>query len=469
MGEQTAARTQNWRIASEGRSIPPRAVARADGFGTRSRAHAAVLPNLLSPIGQRSILEHLRRLAGTGITHVDVSLGRRFGGLIHTYSTEAETLPEGLEVASRWEDAPHETAAVHRGIAGLDGSSLADAWSAAVDVVVPAFQEERHIGACLDRVQAQDHSPERVRVFVVDAGSTDRTGDVVRARAARDPRIVLIGGRGRLNAAQAVNAGIVCGSAPFVARVDAHTTLAPDYLSAAARAFASAGPDVACVGGQPEQVGETVFGRGLALARRSPFGVGGSVYADGRARAFVDTVQAGVYRRDALIAVGGFATGMLVGEDEELNWRLRRAGYRILLDTSLRFRYATRPTWRAAFRQYRHYGQSRARVVAAHPDFLRPYHLGPSALVAGAAALAVTAPRSQAARRALVTGAAAYVAASLAAGAHAARSEPRLAPAAAASFSALHMGYGVGLLQGAAQLAAAALGRGAPAPAVRER
>jgi glycosyltransferase involved in cell wall biosynthesis len=346
---------------------------------------------------------------------------------------------------------------------------VTDAATATFDVIVPAFQEEAHVGACLDRVQAQDHPPERVRVFVVDAGSTDRTGDVVRARAARDPRIVLIDGRGRLNAAQAVNVGITCGSAPFVARVDAHTTLAPDYLSAAARAFAALGPDVACVGGQPEQVGETAFGRALALARRSRFGVGGSVYADSRARAFVDTVQAGVYRRDALRAVGGFATGMLVGEDEELNWRLRRAGYRILLDTSLRFRYATRPTWRAAFRQYRHYGQSRTRVVAAHPNFLRPRHLAPSALVVGAAALAAAAPRSRIARRTLVTGVTAYVAGALAAGVHAARSEPRLAPAVAASLSALHVGYGLGVLEGVVQLAAARIGRSAPPVAVRER
>jgi succinoglycan biosynthesis protein ExoA len=346
---------------------------------------------------------------------------------------------------------------------------LTDTQMATFDVVVPAFQEEAHVAACLDRLQAQDYPREAVRVFVVDAGSTDRTGDLVREWASRDPRILLIDGRGRLNAAQAVNAGIAAGSAPLVARVDAHTTLAPDYLSAAARAFSSVGPDVACVGGQPEQVGETVFGRGLALARRSPFGVGASVYADVRPRAFVDTVQAGVYRRDALHAVGGFATDMLVGEDEELNWRLRQAGYRILLDTSLRFRYATRPTWRAAFRQYRHYGQSRARVVAAHPDFLRPYHLAPSALVAGAAGLAAAAPRSRVARRTLVTGAAAYAGATLAAGVHAARSEPKLAPAVAAGFSALHAGYGVGMLEGAAELAAAALGCGAPAEAVRER
>jgi succinoglycan biosynthesis protein ExoA len=337
------------------------------------------------------------------------------------------------------------------------------------DAVVPAFQEEEHVAACLNGLVAQDYPFEAVHVFVVDGGSTDQTSELVREWAARDPRIVLINGQGRLNAAQALNAGIAAGSAPFVARVDAHTTLSPDYLSAAARAFASTGPEVACVGGQPEQVGETMFGRALAIARRSPFGVGGSVYADDRERAFVNSVQAGVYRRDALDAIGGFATNMLVGEDEELNWRLLQAGYRILLDTSLRFRYATRSTWRAAFRQYRHYGQSRVRVIAAHPDFLRVYHLVPSALVAGAATLAATAPRSRIARRTLISGAVVYAGAAVAASLHVARSDPKVAPKVVAAFVALHGGYGVGMLEGAAELAAAALRHRAPADAVHER
>lgn len=334
-----------------------------------------------------------------------------------------------------------------------------------IDVVVPAFDEEAHIDACLDRILAQRYPPERVRVWVFDAGSTDATAARVRARD--EPRLTLLEAGRRLNAAEAMNAGIARGSAPLVARVDAHTRLEPDYLRRAADAFAAAGDDVACVGGQPEQVGETRFGRAVAVARASRFGVGGSVYADARTRAFVDTVQAGVYRRAALQAAGGFATTMLVGEDEELNWRLRQAGHRILLDASLRFEYAPRSTWVGLYRQHRNYGRSRARVLAAHPDFLRPRHLAPSALVCGLAALAGLSGRSAAARRALLALAGAYAAA---AGAEAGRrGEAALAPFVAAAFAALHLGYGVGLLVGLREVAMARLRGGEPPVAVERR
>jgi cellulose synthase/poly-beta-1,6-N-acetylglucosamine synthase-like glycosyltransferase len=338
-----------------------------------------------------------------------------------------------------------------------------------VDVVVPAFNEEGHVNRCLDAIFAQDYPADRYRVWVVDAGSTDDTGRVVRERAASDGRLALVNGHGRLNAAQACNLGIEQGHSELIARVDAHTYLYPDYLRRAAELLAEEGPSVCCVGAQPEQVGETPFGEAVALARGSSFGVGSSVYADQRVRADVDTIQAGVYRRAPIEQVGGFRTDMLVGEDEELNWRLKKAGYRLVLDTSIRFAYTTRSSWSAVFRQHRNYGQSRVRVLAAHSDFVRPHHLAPPLFVAGLAGLAGASSLSRRARRALGIVGLAYGAGAVAAARSAARSRPELVPRLIACFPALHLGYGAGMIEGAAQKVRAGLGLGEPRTAVRER
>ncbi len=56
-----------------------------------------------------------------------------------------------------------------------------------IALVIPAHNEQRLIGATLDAV------PEYVdKIFVVDDSSTDRTADIVRARAARDARVELL-------------------------------------------------------------------------------------------------------------------------------------------------------------------------------------------------------------------------------------------------------------------------------------
>ncbi|CAA9503031.1 MAG: hypothetical protein AVDCRST_MAG85-1884 [uncultured Solirubrobacteraceae bacterium] len=317
-----------------------------------------------------------------------------------------------------------------------------------VDVVVSTYNEERYIDRCLDAVRSQDYPSERVRIWVVDGGSDDGTVARVHAHAEQDDRIEVIADGRRLNLPEALNVAIERCSGDLVAKIDAHGWPEHDYLRRSAEAFAAGGPSVACVGGRPIQEGETTFGRAVALARGSRVGVGASEYAGSTQLALVDTVQCGVYRREPLLAVGSFDAEMNYGEDEEVNWRLRQAGHQIALDTRIVFHYITRPTWKAAYRQYRNYGAARVRVVQSHPSYLKPHHVAPAAALAGGAALLTLSPFSRAARRLLGAGVATYGAAVTAAAlAAAGRSRWTLAPIVAYAMVALHAGYAVGMLR----------------------
>ncbi len=323
-----------------------------------------------------------------------------------------------------------------------------------VDVVIPAYNEEASISRCLDATLGQVYPRDRFRVLLVDAGSTDRTLEIASECAGREPRLVVLPAGRRLTTPEALNFGIQHSSADVVARVDAHGWPEPDFLRLATAALEDGGPDVAAVGGRPLAADDTRFGRAFALARGSRFGVGGSVYAAPGKPVETDTVPWGIYRRTELVDAGGFDPAMNYGEDEELNWRIRRRGRRILFDPRVRFRYVPRSSPSGVYRQYRNYGEARVRVVAKHPDFLRPHHLAPAALVASAAGLAAASLTSSTARRALVALAGTYSLATSTAAVVAARSsEPRLIPEMAACFAALHIGYGLGMLQGFAKLA----------------
>lgn len=322
-----------------------------------------------------------------------------------------------------------------------------------VDVVVPAYNEEGHLDACIDGVLAQDYGAGRLQLIVVDAGSSDRTLEIAERRAALDERIVVLSGRGRLTTPEALNAALAVSEAEVFARVDAHGRPARDYISRAVEALTVGGDDVVGVGGQPRFGGDSVFGRAFTLARGSRLGVGGSVYAASGVREIVDTVPWGVYRRTALEAVGGFDPAMNHGEDEELNWRLKQAGMNVMLDGAISFEYVPRSSLREVFRQYRNYGRARVRVVAAHPDFLRARHLAPAFLVAVGGALVLASPFSAAARRGLLALVAVYGTAAGAGAAVAAGGQDlRLAPQVAACFPALHFGYGIGTISGAFSL-----------------
>ncbi len=56
-----------------------------------------------------------------------------------------------------------------------------------VAVLIPARNEERNIGACVERVLASRGV--EIEVLVLDDASTDRTAEIVRAIALRDARV----------------------------------------------------------------------------------------------------------------------------------------------------------------------------------------------------------------------------------------------------------------------------------------
>jgi GT2 family glycosyltransferase len=332
-----------------------------------------------------------------------------------------------------------------------------------IDVIVPTLNEARYIERCLDHVFGQDYPAELVTVWLIDSDSTDGTVELARRRY-DDSRLRVIADAGPRNLPAALNLVLERSSAALVAKIDAHGYPERDYLSRAVEALESAEPDVACVGGTPLQGGETRCAQAVAIARGSAFGVGGGTYAVKGEHRYTRSVQCGVYRREALVGVGAFDPGLPFGEDEEVNWRLIQAGHRILLDTRIRFHYSNRPTWPAAYRQYRNYGEARVRVVRKHPGFLRAHHLAPAALVGSLGAAALASATSGRARRALAAGVSAYAAAALvAATAGTSREDRSLIPLVAAGFVALHTGYGVGMLREMAGVAAERRGSGAPA------
>ncbi|NQT83489.1 glycosyltransferase family 2 protein, partial [bacterium] len=72
---------------------------------------------------------------------------------------------------------------------------------------------------------------------------------------------------------------------------------------------------------------------------------------------------------------------MIFADDDELNWRIVKAGHKILMNPEIKFLYYPRHSIPALFKQYFGYGRGRAMAVKKHPDRLSIKHLIPSAFV----------------------------------------------------------------------------------------
>lgn len=103
----------------------------------------------------------------------------------------------------------------------------------AVSVLIPARNEEANIGAALDHVLRSRHV--HLEVLVLDDGSTDRTGEIVRRFIDADPRVHLLeadglppGWNGKQHACWTLAQHA---SSPLLAFLDADVRIEPDLLA----------------------------------------------------------------------------------------------------------------------------------------------------------------------------------------------------------------------------------------------
>ncbi len=111
-----------------------------------------------------------------------------------------------------------------------------------ISLVIPVYNEESHLAACLDAVALQTVPPHEV--LIVDNNSTDATVAI----AARYPFVHVIHEH-RQGVVHARNAGFNAASGTVIGRIDADTILSPDWVETLQRLFAADAPAIDAVSG----------------------------------------------------------------------------------------------------------------------------------------------------------------------------------------------------------------------------
>ena len=312
-----------------------------------------------------------------------------------------------------------------------------------VSVLTPVLNEERHLPHALRGMLAQRFAGTAEFLFI-DGGSTDRSREILAEHAARDPRIRVLDNPAR-RTPQALNIGLRAARGTYVARMDAHTHYPGDYLKLGVERLERG--DVVSVSGPQLAVGEGEWSRRIALALDTPLGVGGARFRRRSDEEIeVDSGFTGLWRRDVLLAHGGWDEEWINDQDLELAARLRKDGGRIVCIPDMAASYIPRDSLSALARQYWRYGYYRVKTSRRHPESLRPSQLLPPLLALGTAAAAVPIrPLARPGRAVLAL----YSLALVASTARTARTAGvREAAPLPVVYAAMHLPYGVGFLQG---------------------
>jgi glycosyltransferase involved in cell wall biosynthesis len=205
----------------------------------------------------------------------------------------------------------------------------------AISVVIPALNAGRYLRQCFEAIFASNGPS--YECILVDDGSADDTASIARQFGVR----ILHLADGPLGPAHARNRGADVARGAIVFFVDADVVLAPGALRRVISIFQEQ-PDLAAVFGSydahPAAPGVISQYRNLLHH---------FVHQNGNSDASTFWAGCGAIRRSVFTQIGGFDAERFSRpsiEDIELGYRLRKAGYRILLDKQLQGTHLKR--WR---------------------------------------------------------------------------------------------------------------------------
>lgn len=197
-----------------------------------------------------------------------------------------------------------------------------------------------------------------------------------------------------------LNAAVREARSPTIIRVDARSAVGKAHL-ALYRSVLEEEATIGVTGGRqiPVSGSDRLIPRAIARALGNPWALGGARYRQRGASGEADTVYLGAYRRDELLAMGGWDERLGANEDYDLCQRYAVAGLQVWL-APIDVDYEVRTTVHGIWGQYRAFG--RAKVYYWRLRSGGPQARQLLALVAAGAAV-LTAPWLLARRQRAVT------------------------------------------------------------------
>ena len=242
-----------------------------------------------------------------------------------------------------------------------------------ISVVLPVLNEEKYLADSVNSILSQNFSG-AIEVILAVGPSQDQTLKIAQSIQARDSRVVVVENPTGKTAA-GLNLAIAAARYSIIVRVDGHSQIPYDYCETAFQILNETG--AVNVGGIMAAEGVSLFERAVARAMRSPLGVGAARFHTGGGAGESDTVYLGCFRKETLLAVGGFDERFTRAQDWELNFRLRQSGGVVYFDPRLTVTYRPRSTIKALAKQYFEYGRWRRVVSRRHQGSINYRYLAP--------------------------------------------------------------------------------------------
>ncbi|MDU4892213.1 MAG: glycosyltransferase family 2 protein [Clostridium sp.] len=221
-----------------------------------------------------------------------------------------------------------------------------------VSFIVIAYNEQDTLKILFHDIVNQDYNHDLIEVILVDGMSTDNTKKVMNEFSQEDNGFmrVVVKDNPKKTLPCGWNIALSESKGEIIIRVDAHSSIPTDFISKNVKCIK--GGERICGGYRPNIIDEeTPWKKTLLLAETSMFGSSIAPYRRNSERRYVKSVFHGAYSKEVFEKVGFYNELLTRTEDNEMHYRMRKAGYNICFDPNIISYQHTRNSFKKMLKQ----------------------------------------------------------------------------------------------------------------------
>ena len=252
-----------------------------------------------------------------------------------------------------------------------------------VSILIPVWNEEKHIESSINSLLSQDYPKDKIEILIADGKSSDNTVNIIQKLMSRHNNIKLFNNPHK-NTAIGRNICLRNSTGKYVVNFSAHAFVQKEFIKTLVDLLDNSSKEVAGVGCSnfPPNP-KTVTAKAIAAVYSSIMGGIKSVDQNykGKKECFAKSIAFTMYKRKTLEEINGFDPRFWVGQDGELNLRLRKKKYKLIYTPETKSYRYNRDTVKKFFKQMYRYGIARSLIIKKHPDSFKAIFMIPSFFV----------------------------------------------------------------------------------------
>lgn len=247
-----------------------------------------------------------------------------------------------------------------------------------VSFIVVAYNAGEKLNSLIQDLEKQDYDYKNIEIIFVDGNSSDNTKEVMnnfanskynfaRVCVLDNPKKILSCGW---------NIALKESKGDLILRVDAHSSIPTDFISKNVGVIQS-GEKI--VGGHRISIidEKSAWHKTLLIAETSLFGSGIAGYRRTRGKKYVSTLAHAAYSREVFQHVGEYDERLVRTEDNEMHYRMKKAGYKFLLDPEIKSYHHARNSFKKMLKQKFGNGYWIGLTLGVSPKCFSAYHFVP--------------------------------------------------------------------------------------------